>query len=325
MTQSTTAEPARGARLTPLEYPQKVAVVGAGAIGAVVADAARRAGHTVTLCVRRPVGDLTVERDGLRHRLALPAATRPDAVGWTADWLLLATKAQDTPKALGWIRHLAGPQTRVVALQNGVDHHERIAPLLAAGELVPALVYIAAERVARDHVRHRWGQRLVVPEGPAGTGLARLFLDSGMDVVRDADFTTAAWRKLLMNVAANPLTALTMRRIHVLRRPDMRELAQGLLSEAVTVGRAEGARLTPGDAVQTLDFFDALHPHSGTSMLTDRLAGRPVEYDLITGAVVRAAERHGLPVPLNRSVLALLRSLGGADELGLQQAHPETA
>jgi 2-dehydropantoate 2-reductase len=298
-----------------------VAVVGAGAVGAVVAAAVRTAGHAVTLCVRRPVGDLVVEYEGLRHRPMLPAAVRLDSVEGPVDWLLLATKAQDTRHALPWIRHLAGPRTRVVALQNGVDHHERIAPLLAAGELLPALVYVSAERVSRDHVRHRWGRRLVVPAGEAGTGLARLLTGSRMEVVRETDFTTAAWRKLLMNVAANPLTALTLRRVDVLRSPDMRELAHGLLDEAVAVGRAEGARLDPSDAVQTLDFFDALHPHSGTSMLADRQAGRPVEYDLITGAVVRAGERHGVPVPLNRSVLALLRALGGgADEPGLQPA-----
>ncbi|GLU49065.1 2-dehydropantoate 2-reductase [Nocardiopsis ansamitocini] len=319
MIESTTAEhQAPATTPAPLERSQRVAVVGAGAIGAIVAEAAHLAGHDVTLCVRSPLPALTIERGDARRQLRLPTATTPDAVGAPVDYLLLATKAQDTERALSWIRRLAGPTTKVVALQNGVDHVQRITPLLARGTLVPALVYIAAERVSRDHVTHRWGRKVVVPTGAEGTGLARLFSGSTVDVVLDADFTTAAWRKLLTNLAANPLTALTMRRIGVLQNPDMRELARGMLAEAVTVGRAEGASLASSDVDQTLDFFAAMHPHSGTSMLYDRLAGRSVEHDLITGAVVRAAERHGIDVPLNRAVLALLRALGNEGTIGVQ-------
>ncbi|GAB3211940.1 2-dehydropantoate 2-reductase [Marinactinospora thermotolerans] len=301
-----------------LERPRRTAVVGAGAIGAIVAEALYSSGHQVTLCVRRPLGALTVERDGLRRRFQAPTATRPSEVSAPVDWLFLATKAHDTPHTLHWIRRLAGPSTRVVALQNGVDHHERIAPMLAMGTLLPALVYIAAERLSREHVTHRWGRRLVVPAGPSGEDLADLLSGSHLEVVREPDFTTAAWRKLMTNLAANPLTALTLRRIGVLQQPELRELARGLLTEAVTVGRAEGARLVMADVDQTLDLYSAMHPHSGTSMLYDRLAGRAVEHDLITGALVRAAERHDLPVPLNRAVLALLRALGEEGTVGIQ-------
>ena len=55
--------------------------------------------------------------------------------------------------------------------------------------------------------------------------------------------------------------------------------------------------------------YDTLSPASGSSMLYDRLAGRPLEYDALTGAVVRMAGRHGIPVPLNCAMLALLEAL----------------
>ncbi|MDT0303006.1 2-dehydropantoate 2-reductase [Streptomonospora wellingtoniae] len=319
MTRSTRSP---SAAALPLERPQRAAVVGAGAVGTVVAEAVHAAGHRVTLCARRPLESPTVERDGVRSRLDVPVATRAAEVDPGADWVLVATKAQDTPHTVGWIRHLAGPSTRVVALQNGIDHHDRFAPLLASGRLVPALVYISAERLSRSHVLHRWGRRLVVPRDADGADFAELLGRSSIEVVRHADFTTAAWGKLLTNAAANPLTALTQQRMHVLHQSDMRELAHGLLTEAVAAGRAEGAALSGADARQTLDLYDGLNPQTGTSMLADRLAGRPLEYDLITGAVVRAGDRHGVPVPLSRAVLALLRAQGGGASrdalLGLQ-------
>jgi 2-dehydropantoate 2-reductase len=139
-----------------------------------------------------------------------------------------------------------------------------------------------------------------------------------VEVTPTPDFLTASWRKLLGNVAANPLTALTMRRIGVLREPDVNALAQGLLHEAVAVGRAAGARLKPEDVPSVLEWQRGLDAGAGTSMLYDRLAGRPLEHEYITGAIVRTANRHGVDAPLNRAILALLRALSG----GLEPRSP---
>jgi 2-dehydropantoate 2-reductase len=128
-------------------------------------------------------------------------------------------------------------------------------------------------------------------------------------VVQTPDFLTTSWRKLLANVAANPITALTMRRIGVLREPAVNELAQKLLAEAVVVGQSAGAKLTPEDARSVLDAQCRLDEGAGTSMLYDRLAGQPLEHEYITGAVVRTADRQGVGAPLNRAILALLRAL----------------
>jgi 2-dehydropantoate 2-reductase len=90
------------------------------------------------------------------------------------------------------------------------------------------------------------------------------------------------------------------------------DLAQKLLAEAVAVGASAGARLTLEDARSILEAQCRYNETAGTSMLYDRLAGRPLEHEYITGAVVRAADRHGVAVPLNRALLALLRGLNAS-------------
>jgi 2-dehydropantoate 2-reductase len=95
----------------------------------------------------------------------------------------------------------------------------------------------------------------------------------------------------------------------IFRDPGIVALAHELLAEVTAVARAEGARLDDDEADRIVAAFEAMPEDSGTSMLYDRLAGRPLEYDALTGAVVRAAERHSLDVPLNRALLALLRAL----------------
>ncbi|GIJ45570.1 putative 2-dehydropantoate 2-reductase [Virgisporangium aliadipatigenens] len=289
----------------------RVAVIGAGAVGTMAAAAAHDAGHHVVLYARRRPPRLVIERDDTHRHLDIPVIVDP-ADAQPADWILLTTKAQDTRSAAkAWFDRLLDPHTTVVALQNGVDHHERLQPLMpTATGLVPALVMIAAEVLAPGHVLHRFGGTITVPDTHAGTRFARLLGGSDITVETTADFHTAAWRKLLINAAANPITAVTTQRMGVLQNPSVRHLARALLDEVRAVGVATGAHLTDNDIRHTFHLYDGMAPDDGTSMLYDRLAGRTTEHELITGAVVRLGDTHHVPVPLNRAVLALLR---GAD------------
>jgi 2-dehydropantoate 2-reductase len=79
--------------------------------------------------------------------------------------------------------------------------------------------------------------------------------------------------------------------------------------EAVEVGRAEGANLGGEDVAAVLDGTGRYGDRTGSSMLYDRLAGLPLEHQHLTGEVVRRGGTHGLPVPLNSAVLALLDAL----------------
>lgn len=302
-----------------------IAVIGAGAIGGYVAAAASRNGHQVQLCVRSPMNRLRVDLDGGRYRPVVPVRHRPDQAE-PVDLVVLTTKAHDSAGAARWFAGLCGQQTTIVVMQNGVDHVERIQPLAPNRPIVPALVHIAVDRIGPGHVVHRSGRRIVLPTSEAADLAAEALHGDMIDVEQVPDFFTASWRKLMLNVAANPITALTGRRLGVLDLPAVRELAIGVLRETVAVGNAAGAALTERDVTETMRSYKAFGPAVGTSMLADRLAGRPIEYELITAAVVRAAARHGVAVPLNRTLLALLHGTdASAAPLAEAAAAPATA
>jgi 2-dehydropantoate 2-reductase len=282
-----------------------VAVIGSGAVGTVLAAATGLSGMDTVVCARSPVDRLVLESGGRTTELAVPVTTDPAEVG-PVDWVLLTTKAQDTDSARPWLARLCRSGTVVVVLRNGVEHRHRVEPLTGAATVLPALVYIAAERVAPGHVVHRRGRRIIVPEGPRARDFAKIVAGSEIEVVAEADFTTAAWRKLLSNVAANPITALTHRRMGVLREAEVRELATTLLGEAVAVGVACGAALGAGDVRGTLEFYGQFADTDGTSMLSDRIAGRTLEYEEISGVVTRLGRRYGVPTPANQAMYALL-------------------
>lgn len=288
-----------------------VAVVGMGAVGTALAGALARAGHAVTACNRSFSGSgrLTVHSDDDELTAPCRWIRDPAEVEAPADWVVVATKWHQTAGTAGWLASLCGAGTTTIVAQNGVDHAAPLGPEPA--DLVPALVYVNVDHLERGRVRiRRTGTDLIVPETPAGRRASDLLGAAGLDVERTPDFVTAAWTKLLTNVSANPITALTGRGCEVLRVPVVADLARDLIAEAVAVGRAEGARLADRLADETVAWLQALPDGAQTSMLQDRDAGRPLEWEGLTGAVVRAANRRGLDVPVNRAVMALLAACG---------------
>jgi 2-dehydropantoate 2-reductase len=199
-------------------------------------------------------------------------------------------------------------------LQNGIDHVARVAPLAAGATIVPVLVYYNGERLAPNRVRlrHAGPHDAVVADDEAGRAFTDLFEGTPLRIIRSGDFATLAWRKLLINAVANPITALTLQRQAVLRRPDVQDLCRGILDEAVAVARAEGVKLADDEAARTIAALHNFSGELGTSMYFDRLAGRRLEVEALTGAIVAAGERHGIAMPLNRALLTLLRAINDA-------------
>jgi 2-dehydropantoate 2-reductase len=294
--------------------PDNIAVVGLGSIGGVVAGCLAKARrHRVVACVRKPIAELTLDGPDGTAKVPLPALTDP-AKAEPVDWVLLCTKTHQTEATAPWLARLCAPNTKVAVLQNGVDHVARVASLVKGATVVPVIVYFNGERIADDHVRLRQGadQDLLVADDEAGRAFAQLFDGTPIRVGLSDDFTTAAWRKLLINAIASPITALTLQRQAVLRRPDVKALCLDIVREAVAVARAEGAKLTSDEAEAALAMLFTFPLEAGTSMYFDRLAGRPLEHEAKTGAIVAAGERHGIPTPINSALLPLLHAISDA-------------
>jgi 2-dehydropantoate 2-reductase len=298
------------------ERSARIAVIGAGAVGTCVAWNLVRAGRDVTVCVRQKI-DRLVLRQADGEPVALPAVsvTDPSALQ-PMGWVLIATKAQDTGSVLPWLDAAAGPGTVIVLLQNGIDHASRLGGLAADVAVVPALVHINVEPLARGQAWQRAGNEIAVPAGEEGTRLAGLFAGTGIRIRLENDFRAAAWRKLLGNVAHNPILALTGRRVDVFAEPDILALAAKLISEAAAVAAAEGVAVSEEEVSSIVSGLGTLPADAGNSMLFDRLRGRALESEFLTGAVVRAGLSAGVPTPLNEAVLTLLRAASGGPALG---------
>lgn len=291
----------------------RIAVIGPGAIGAVFAAAVQQAGpKEMVLCARHRLGRIAVDRDG--HEPVLidaPVLTDPAMVQEPADWILLAVKAHQTDGAGEWLKALAGPDSVVVVLQNGVEHRERVGSLAGRAAVLPAIVWCPAETVGPGHVRLRGEPRLSVPAAPPGQALAGLLAGTArVDLIED--FTTEAWRKLCVNAVAG-LMVLTGRRAGMYRQPGITALAHDLAAECLAVARAEGAQLPDSMADAIVADFAAMPADLGSSILFDREAGRRLEWEARNGVVRRIGARHGIPTPVSDVIVPLLAAASGEE------------
>jgi 2-dehydropantoate 2-reductase len=287
-----------------------IALVGPGAIGSTLAAFLHAAGHAVVLCGRTPRDSIEVRPDpdvlaGGPIVLPGPVHTDPADVDAPVDVVLLAVKDTQNEAAGHWLARLCDERTVVCALQNGVEQVERVGRYCQTAAVVPAVVWFSAQTQPAGWVRLRTGARLVLPTSEPAEKLADLLRGAGVTVDLDADFGTEAWRKLLTNAAAGVMV-LTGRRSGMFRRDDIAELTRSYLAECLAVARAEGARLDDAVIDEIVAMFASAPEDLTTSILTDRELGRPLEWDIRNGVILRKARGHGLATPISAVLVPLL-------------------
>lgn len=282
-----------------------IAVVGPGAIGTAIAAALHEVGRTPRLYGRTARKQLELHADDMRVVVPGPVYTDPTVVTQQVDLVFLAVKSTQMPATAPWLAALCGQDTVVCVLQNGVEQESNLAPLISAGQLVPAVVWFPAQAQSDGLVLLRGDPRLTLPDVPAARPVVAALSGTRCAVDLSTDFTSVAWRKLMQNAVAG-LMVLTGRRSGMFERADIAELALAYLRECLAVARAEGAILADDVPHQIVQKFQSFAPDLGTSILADREAGRALEWDVRNGVVQRRGRAHSIPTPISDLVVPLL-------------------
>ena len=263
-----------------------VAVLGPGAVGGALAVPLALTGARV-ICVARPQTAAAIARDGLtlirqgEELHARPDAT--DALREPVDILLITVKSTGLSDALDRIE---APASTVVPLLNGLEHMEVIRSRLGGHVVAGTMGLIEAYREGPTRI-------VQTTPGPAVTAAESLSLSPFE--VRVVPERLLLWDKVVRMAPLAASTSLTQKPIGELRGdPEWRARLERAIEEACAVANADGASISP-EAQWKL--IDGLAPTVTTSAARDVAAGRPSELDAITGSVVRAGRRLGVPIP----------------------------
>jgi 2-dehydropantoate 2-reductase len=293
----------------------KVAVLGPGAVGGVLAVGLVRAGVPV-VCVARPDTANLITSEGLtlRHGRQETETARPEATSQLrerVDLLLVTVKATALDDALERIQ--APPQT-VIPLLNGIEHMQTTRSRFVESDVVAGSVSLIEAYLEKPGTIVQTTPAVVLTlAGDVDRGAAELLRRAGTEVRINGSALEVLWHKLARQAPVAAATSLAQRPIGELRNdPEWRSRLQAAVDETCAVAAAEGVSLT---SAAQWEIIDAMPPELTSSTARDVAAGRPSELDAITGAAVRAGRRLGIAMP------TLERLLAEAEDACRAQSH----
>lgn len=282
-----------------------IALIGPGAIGTTIAAALHEVDRAPLLCGRTAHSQLTLRHDEGEIVVPGPVLTDPATIRQPVDLLFVAVKTTQVTESAAWLAALCDENTVVCALQNGVEQKAQLAPLVNGATVLPSVVWFPAQREPDASVWLRAKPRLTLPDVPQAQRVVEALNGTRCAVDLSADFLSIAWRKLLQNAAAG-LMVLANRRAGMFSRDDITDLALAYLRECLAVARAEGAVLNDDVPQEIVGNFQRAPADLGTSILADRQANRPLEWDIRNGVIQRLGHAHGMAVPISDVLVPLL-------------------
>jgi 2-dehydropantoate 2-reductase len=321
----------------------KICVVGAGAIGGLLAAKLAHAGEDVAVIARGPHlaairanGLNLIEADGQgasKEIVAKVAATDKITEAGAQDLVVLGMKAHQVAAVVPDLPALYGPETMVLTAQNGIPwwyffKHggpyegrtlESVDPggVIAAGipleRVIASVVYPAAEIIAPGTIKHIEGVRFSLAEidNSSSERLKRVsesLRKAGFRAPIVSDVRAEIWTKLWGNLSFNPISALTHATLEDLCRfPPTRALVAEMMREAQTIGEALGIQFRV-PIEKRIAGGEAVGAHK-TSMLQDVEIGRAVEADALIGSVIELGRITGKPTPHLDSAYAMVKLL----------------
>jgi 2-dehydropantoate 2-reductase len=298
----------------------RIAIVGAGGVGAGFGAALAKAGADVTF-IARGAHLAAMKSEGLKvlsprgdiQLVPTQATDNPAEVG-PVDVVLFCVKLWDVESAGERIKPMVGPDTAVIPLQNGVDAAERLIPILGANAVMGGVAQISAAitgpaliQQVGTFMRMIFGE-LDGKRSVRGEELLALCLKAGFDATLSESILTDLWMKFILLASNASIVALARQPIGKLRDdPDIRPVFIAAAQEVMAVGRANGVAL-PANAIETmLALTDHLPPPQKPSMALDLERGNRLELPWLSGKVVELGKKLGVPTPTHSLMYAMLK------------------
>jgi 2-dehydropantoate 2-reductase len=289
----------------------RIAVVGAGGVGG---------GFGVTF-IARGAHLAAMKAHGLKiqgprrdtHLAPTQATDDPASIG-AVDIVLFCVKLWDIESAGAHIKPLIGSHTGVITLQNGIDAHERLLPILGSGAVMGGVAQISASIIAPGVIQQVGTfMRMIFGEldgkrSERAEAFLALCRKAGFEATLSDAILTELWMKFILLASNAGIMSLARQPIGQLRDdPDLQPIFKAAYQEAIDVGRAKGVAL-PADALErVLEFTGHLPPAMKASMALDLDRGNRLEVPWLSGKVAELGRQFRIPTPTHSMIHAMLK------------------
>jgi 2-dehydropantoate 2-reductase len=299
----------------------KIAVMAAGGLGSYYGALLAKDGHAVTfiargahlqairakgLSVKSIHGDVTIK--------PAKATDQPAEVG-AVDYVIFGVKTYDNASAAEAMKPMIGAMTTVVTFQNGVDNHDPIGAVIGKEHVIVAPTQIVSNIAAPGVIEQKSPFRISSVGEVYGQGLTprvQTFVDllkrTGVDVTAVADGRTPLWHKLVFIACTAGLATLARTAPYDLfQTPTARATLRAAMEEVYAVGKAQGVKLDEDIVERQYLFTLNLKPGAKPSMQLDLEAGKRLEIDAMSGAVMRLGAAKNVPTPVHQTIYVALK------------------
>jgi 2-dehydropantoate 2-reductase len=296
--------------------PEEILIVGTGALANLFGARLAGSGKQVTLLGTWQAGLSALQAHGVRVQDGETTRKYPVRAASSLEGLsdvrlaLVLVKSWQTPRAAKQLARVLSPNGVALTLQNGLGNGEVLAEQLGADRVAQGVTTTGATLLAPGRVRPGGEGTISLGMHPRVGACADLLQGAGFDVEMIQDLQTVQWKKLLVNAAINPLTALlNVPNGRLLEKEQTRRLIALIVLEVQKVAVQKGIPFGFENPVQLVEDVARKTASNISSMLQDRRRGAPTEIDAICGAVVRAGKEVQVPTPINQTLLYLMQSL----------------
>jgi len=299
----------------------KIAIVGAGAMGSMTGGLLREAGNEVFLCtLNQPhveqirKSGLVIEGIGGERVIRIEATTKIEEIGFS-DLLILFVKSYDTEVASRTARRIAGENTIILTLQNGIGNIEILEKYFGKMKVLGGTTDAAATLVEPGRVRHTAFGNIYIGElngiiTPLAEQMVSLFNQSGFKCCATDNVIGMIWTKLILNLAINPLgTILRVKCEGLINNEYSKSLMKQIILESLQIAEKKGITLLYEDMVQAAYALAEKNAASYNSMAQDFFKGKKTEIDFMSGAIVKEGKKVGVNAPLNEAMALLVKAL----------------
>lgn len=294
----------------------KIAVAGAGAVGGYFGAFLKKAGHDVTFLARGKHLE-AMKKSGLKviangESMTVDGDFTDDLTSFLdAELILFCVKSTDTKETAEKIAELGNDHAVILTLQNGVDNEEVLSDIFGQERILSAATYISSH-IEEPGVIHVDGvAKLVI--GALHESLvsfrdnvAELFNEANIETLTKDSIMEAKWKKLLWNATFNPLAALSTATVgDILDNKELRETAENICREVLLIANKNGIPLK--EKMFTITFKNAeLARGHQPSMLQDRLNGKKMEIESLSGYFVKKGRQLGVETPAIQAIYSNL-------------------
>jgi 2-dehydropantoate 2-reductase len=298
----------------------KISIIGLGAIGGFFGAKLAHAGVDVTFVAREQSVE-KIRKEGITvksfkgdFQVRHPKVTHDYKEIVDADYVLLCVKSYHTREIAESLKAVLSEKTIIVSLQNGVENEDVLAEIFGADRVIGGVVFASASSPQTAVIKHTAYGNLVIGEldgkiTEKSEALQKVLMNSGVPTKISTDIKKDLWKKLILNISYNGFTSITGKPLEkYFEIPEAQECFIEAMNEARMVAQKEGYNITDKDMD---DLIRVTHSEGFTSFKTSTLqdmeAGKQLEIDSLQGAILRTAKKHGIEVPINKLLYALLK------------------